>query len=422
MTEHVLVSPLGFAPGAVSGVYFALKEYQDLAVDKVITVGTGHDAVRDASAKLETLFRCVGNVTYKSCYIDATDLRGQERDASGPFAARMGLYVDRAHRAEQTVHVAVTGGRSGMGALAALAAQLYQADHLYHLWVHEEIERLGIIEARPDPQNRYINPTVEKGLCELVDLPFANLSGLVKDVQHSPTELSEHWVDLVGEKAPIALDTLTGYVPPGLSLRSARELLGLSEQWYFQEETPPAGQVDPYYRYEVGLSRLRSRIDQGHSRYVELLTYEQRLRENLTNVRLYGDTSDRRAERTEIIHHLNEIALFVLKEPFNDLCVSEPGLSQEQIWLRTLSILYSAGALDDTSRADLRDLMRDSIADPYSQQVLNETKESDDLGPFKWLAENKDGVSVLTDMLTACVTVGTFVLQAVTLWLKMGAP
>jgi hypothetical protein len=97
-------------------------------------------------------------------------------------------------------------------------------------------------------------------------------------------------------------------------------------------------------------------------------------------------------------------------------------LSQEQIWLRTLSILYSAGALDDTSRADLRDLMRDSIADPYSQQVLNETKESDDLGPFKWLAENKDGVSVLTDMLTAGVTVGTFVLQAIDLWLKMGTP
>jgi hypothetical protein len=211
-------------------------------------------------------------------------------------------------------------------------------------------------------------------------------------------------------------------VPPGLSLRSARELLGLSEQWYFQEETPPAGQVDPYYRYEVGLSRLRSRIDQGHSRYVELLTYEQRLRENLTNVRLYGDTSDRSAERTEIIHRLNEIALSVLKEPFNDLCVSEPGLSQEQIWLRTLSILYSAGALDDTSRADLRDLMHDNIADSYSQRVLNETKESDDLGPFKWLAENKDGVSVLTDMLTAGVTVGTFVLQAVDLWLKMGTP
>lgn len=38
MTEHVLVSPLESAPGAVSGVYFALAEYRDLTVDKVITV------------------------------------------------------------------------------------------------------------------------------------------------------------------------------------------------------------------------------------------------------------------------------------------------------------------------------------------------------------------------------------------------
>jgi hypothetical protein len=182
VNEHTLISPLGFAAGAVSGVYFALERQHGLKVDHVITVGTAHAYVRNAAEILETLFRRVDGVDYKPCYIDAIDLKGPERDASGPFAARMGLYIDRARDAGQTVHVAVTGGRSGMGALAALAAQLYRANWLYHLWVDEDIEREGIAKATPDPENRYVNPTVENGLCELVSLPFADLSGFAKGI------------------------------------------------------------------------------------------------------------------------------------------------------------------------------------------------------------------------------------------------
>jgi hypothetical protein len=355
MTEHVLVSPLGFAPGAVSGVYFALEKYEKLSMDKVITVGTRHDAVRDAAAKLETLFRRVGGVTYEACYIDATDLKGREQDASGPFAARMGLYVDRAHRAEQTVHVAVTGGRSGMGALAALAAQLYRADHLYHLWVDEEIERLGIIEARPDPKNRYVNPTVEDDLCELVSLPFTDLSQITEAAKEyrSQGESPANWAAsrLVGEGPPM-LEAVANYVPAGLSIASAQELLSLVEQWRDQVEW------------------------------------------------IAKDVPD---ETVEALPTIDE-------------------KDQNIIWRRALSILYTAGALDDATRADFRDLMRDSIAEPYSQRALDKAGEADDLGPFEWLVENKDGIAVLTDMVTASVTVGTFVLKVVSLWLEMGAP
>ena len=417
MTEHVLISPLGFAAGAVSGVYFALKE-REVAAEKVITVGTRHEDVRNAADILARLFRRVGDVDYNPCYIDAIDLKGPERNASGPFAARMGLYIDQARNAGQTVHVAVTGGRSGMGALAALAAQLYRADHLYHLWVDEEIELHGIARAEPDIQNKYVNPTIEPDLCELVALPFADLSKLVEEVRRSPTELPEQWAELMVEKAPIVLDTLTGYVPPGLSLRSARELLSLGEQWYLQGEFPQEKPADVYYRYEVGLRRLRSEIDQSHHRHIELLTYEQRIEENISNARLFGDTPTRSAERSEIIHRLNELALSELNKSYNDLCDSEPLRDREQIWRRTISILYSAGAMDDTGRRPLRQSMDREVASDYGKRSLEKAAQGDDLGLFKWLTQNEEALATLSKVVTTGASVGTFVLKGIELWLK----
>ena len=417
MTEHVLISPLGFAAGAVSGVYFALKE-REVAAEKVITVGTRHEDVRNAADILARLFRRVGDVDYNPCYIDAIDLKGPERNASGPFAARMGLYIDQARNAGQTVHVAVTGGRSGMGALAALAAQLYRADHLYHLWVDEEIELHGIARAEPDIQNKYVNPTIEPDLCELVALPFADLSKLVEEVRRSPTELPEQWAELMVEKAPIVLDTLTGYVPPGLSLRSARELLSLGEQWYLQGEFSQEKPADVYYRYEIGLRRLRSEIDQSYHRHIELLTYEQRIEENISNARLFGDTPTQSAERSEIIHRLNELALSELNKSYNDLCDSEPLRDREQIWRRTISILYSAGAMDDTGRRPLRQSMDREVASDYGKRSLEKAAQGDDLGLFKWLTQNEEALATLSKVVTTGASVGTFVLKGIELWLK----
>jgi hypothetical protein len=418
MTQHVLISPLGFAAGAVSGVYFALQAYQGVHVDKVITVGTRHDEVRNAAATLGDLFPLLGDVEYQSHYIDAEYFKGKERDASGPFAARMGLYIDQAHKAGHIVHVAVTGGRSGMGALAALAAQIYRADHLYHLWVDSKIERDGIAKALPDPQNKYINPTVEDGLCELVNLPFVNLAGLIEAVKQSPTELPEPWAERLTEKPPIALDTLLGYVPPGLSLRSARELLGLGEQWLIHEETSKVAHPDVYYRYEAGLHLLRNRTDKSTPRYLELLTYEHRLKENITKSRLYGDTPTRRAERNEIIHYLNGLALSVLNEAFNDVCDSVSLLGREQIWLRSLSILYSAGALDDTGRTKLGKSSNESVDSRYGQSALEKAPQGDDLGFFKWLTENAESLTTLSKLVTTGASVGTFVLKGIEIWLK----
>ena len=231
MSEHILISPVGFSPGAVSGVYFALTK--DIQVNQVITVGTRHDDVRKATGTLKALFRKADGLAYKDCYIYEKELNQQ---ASGPFAARMGLYISQARQAGKTVHVAVTGGRSGMGALAALAAQIYRADHLYHMWVREDIEKEGAKPNQsPTLDNPYLNPIIAgEDAWALVTLPFADLSGWLEDAEkyRASGRFVENWTAgrLVDEGTAM-LGVLASYVPAGLTIADAQELLELIAEW-----------------------------------------------------------------------------------------------------------------------------------------------------------------------------------------------
>ncbi len=80
--------------------------------------------------------------------------------------------------------------------------------------------------------------------------------------------------------------------------------------------------LDFFSPFEIGLERLQNQIGQDHARYSDFLIYKQRLTENLRRSRRFGNTSDRQAERAEIIDQLNELALSVLRVSFNDLCKS----------------------------------------------------------------------------------------------------
>lgn len=88
--------------------------------------------------------------------------------------------------------------------------------------------------------------------------------------------------------------------------------------------SPPGGSgvalSDSYSLYETGLRQLLDRLGGGHPRYGEALVYQQRLAENMAGARRYGDTETRRAERAEIVGHLNELALTALGMSFNELC------------------------------------------------------------------------------------------------------
>ncbi len=82
--------------------------------------------------------------------------------------------------------------------------------------------------------------------------------------------------------------------------------------------------TDTFSAYEVGLRQLLEELGRDHPRYAEALTYQQRLEENLSQARRYGDTETRGATRAEIIDRLNELTLAELGVSFNELCAALP--------------------------------------------------------------------------------------------------
>lgn len=241
----VLVSPLGRSPGAVSGMFFALKAQRDIEIEQVVTVGTSHPQVRSASANyLSPLFEYL-QVAYDPIHIPASDLR-EGRKNIAPFVAMIELALKNAQEAGHRVHVAVTGGRSGMGALAALATNFYGADHLWHLWVSREIEDggtvdklFGLTEPEAMVNSPYLNPTVDGAdSCEVVDLPFVDLRPL-----HDVLWTWRRTGQMLDPSSALALFFKTAGIqrfqdifPAGLTFVQADDILTLKTQ--FARSTP----------------------------------------------------------------------------------------------------------------------------------------------------------------------------------------
>jgi len=78
--------------------------------------------------------------------------------------------------------------------------------------------------------------------------------------------------------------------------------------------------MDVFDAYEKGIQHLLEHLGQDHQRQAEVLTLQSRLRENIAQTRQCGDTEIRRAERAQILHELNRLAVETLKVSFNDLC------------------------------------------------------------------------------------------------------
>ena len=173
---EILISPLGLSPGAVSGAAFALRR-KGHDIRRVITLGTSEPEIIQSAGYLRPLFE-EAEIDYEEDYIPQPDLKQDDRSVA-TFVARMGRILEKIDREQHVVHVGVTAGRSGMGALAALAASLYGAHFLWHFWVSAEIELGGRIGDLPQPvsmANKYVNPPAT--LCDLVALPFVDLQPL----------------------------------------------------------------------------------------------------------------------------------------------------------------------------------------------------------------------------------------------------
>ncbi|MCA9954852.1 MAG: hypothetical protein KC434_09050, partial [Anaerolineales bacterium] len=177
MGEGILVTPLGLSPGAVSGMALALNAQLGYGtISRVEVIGTTNRASQEVSQKLHELLQ-EKDILYQPHFIPQAELDVDE--AAKAFMLLMGQVLASLDGQGHTVHVGVTSGRSGMGALAALATNVYGADYLWHLWVSREIEDKGRWDLLPKPvkleNNKYLDPTLEEGAYQVVALPFLDL-------------------------------------------------------------------------------------------------------------------------------------------------------------------------------------------------------------------------------------------------------
>lgn len=363
MKEHVLISPLGRSPGAVSGLYYALREHPDrpVGVTQVITIATSDPLVQAAGRVLSELFQYEqaqgAPVSYRVKPITAQEFRGGEQDI-GPFVAQLGRFIQQVRERGDTVHLGVTGGRSGMGALAALAAQLYGAHYLYHLWVDENIEQEGQIRdartarMRARPDNPLLKPPADK--YELVNLPFLNLVPLHGAIRRflQTGKTPDPDSPLYGLFETYGARSLEQVFPPELTIAQASRLMELAGEWAQTEKALAAAQS------------LRP--------------------------------SDRGA--------------YLAKKR----AVEE---RQADLRLTLYQILHDSDIVDDKTAKELVRFVEEG--GDWAELVDRAADQSNAAEVLKWLAENKDAITGAVALYGVASTTGTLIMTGLGLWLKV---
>ncbi len=80
--------------------------------------------------------------------------------------------------------------------------------------------------------------------------------------------------------------------------------------------------------YTRGVEQLLKRLDKEQAEYLDAVTLQSQLNENISAERLYGPTENTRAARARLIRELNRLALSALGASFAELCRSrEPDAS-----------------------------------------------------------------------------------------------
>jgi len=145
---YTLIATLGRSPGAVTGLYRALFDEMrgEIPISRLVVLHTDHPDVKQAlnivreNLKLhpqppEIVTSSLSEADYVETQVSAfqkivTDAI-QQQQADG-----------------RQVVVGIAGGRTSMGAMLAVSAQLFPevVTHVYHLWVDSQIEKYGDIE------------------------------------------------------------------------------------------------------------------------------------------------------------------------------------------------------------------------------------------------------------------------------------
>lgn len=104
-------------------------------------------------------------------------------------------------------------------------------------------------------------------------------------------------------------------------LKFYRQLHVLEPNLMPRHAPPQITYVDPYTDYEYGIRELLRRMGPSHARYLEALTFQQRLNENIAKSRQFNDTPERESIRAEIINSLNRLSIETIGTSFSSLCM-----------------------------------------------------------------------------------------------------
>lgn len=149
-----------------------------------------------------------------------------------------------------------------------------------------------------------------------------------------------------------------------------------------------------FSHYERGLTYLLKEIKSDHRFYLDVLTLQARLQENMSATRLYGDTESRRAERAEILSELNRITLSILGTPFGNL--SQPLVGGKlALDIRQQIAAYLAQDFEQTTRAPAAGLSGITLGEVLSTDGLF-------LAPvWKWYQTAEANSAHIIDLLVA---------------------
>ncbi|TEU18855.1 MAG: DUF4062 domain-containing protein [Anaerolineales bacterium] len=178
--RRVLIASLGRSPGVVTGLYHALTQ-TGTAIDAVRTVSTSEFQVQRAVKAVRDDLRNQGMEDYVDVCIGPTDITN-DRDAR-EFKSAFARLLAEAQDAGDEVAIGIAGGRTVMGALLTIVAQMEapQGSYFYQLSVPDAIEEDGrfpqFSRLPPDRQREVLRPMADfMDQCRLVKIPFALIS------------------------------------------------------------------------------------------------------------------------------------------------------------------------------------------------------------------------------------------------------
>ena len=175
--KNVLLSSLGLSPAVVTETIDALEQ-TGLQINTVILLSTSNERIINTYVPLlqdDFLDTYQGRIELVAAPITNDDIWTAQDNLE--FIKLATTFLNTYRKRGDNVYVSIAGGRKTMSAAMAIVAQLFGAKGLYHVLVHEEIERKGIdyeeLQKSPEERREAFHPDVR--LMELVSIPVVGL-------------------------------------------------------------------------------------------------------------------------------------------------------------------------------------------------------------------------------------------------------